>query len=1031
MKHITHKLKTITGFIVLLTFLGITELSAQEIKLSGSIKDQSTGEPLIGAAVMIKGENAGTITNLDGQYELMIKSDKGILVVSYIGYIKKEVSINGRSVIDLALEPDMQQLDEIIVVGYGTTKKEDLTTSVSSVKTDDIPAAANASASSLLMGRAAGLQTTLASSEPGGQINLSIRGGGAPLIVVDGVIMPLDGLEPANGNYGFNGVNRGGLGGINPNDIESIEVLKDASASIYGVNAANGVILITTKSGKAGKLKVSYSGSRSVVENANYLNPLSAKEYKQYYNQLSYDQYLIQNGMGPFGAGTAGNFEMPYSESDIAATGAGTDWLGEVLQTGHIDNHSLNVNGGSENAVYYFSGNYFNQEGTVKNSGMTRYNGKMNMLFNLTERLRLNTSLNASRNLYSNSMTGVQQSGAGSQDYGAVQAALAYPATVSVRDEAGNYSKFGVIGNPVSLLDITDETKATSLLSNISLEYDIIKDKLTGKVLYGNNYEISEREFFIPSTTFYAQLNTARGALSQQKRENHTIEGILTYDDQLTEDISLNVVAGAGQYFTYSSGFGLQYADTHDAIGNSNAGAASGQKLISSNKWEEQRRSFFVRSNLSFYDRYLVSLSYRYDGVDKFFPDKKYAGFPSASLAWKVSNESFLRDVEFINLLKVRASYGVLGNKDALGTAAYGAYAPDVSSVAFNGTNTVFPYVLEGINWPNLTWEKTKVKNFGIDFELAKGKVSGSVDIYQKDITDLLRTIPAPPLSFMSEVPVNGGHQVNRGFEVMLNTVNVRNENFEWNTQVNLSSYNIKWKSFAEGEVLASYVQENDYVNAIYYYETDGLIQVGDDVPAHQPERASQPGSPLFVDQNGDGVIDVNDVQVVSPYPDMYIGLGNTFRYKSFDLSVFAYGKAGNMRRNYSYSWINPISFLGNVQNSTDLMGEVWTTSNQGGTLPGVAYDEASMGLPVETDVNLVDASFIRVRNITLGYNFKPDAIKGVNSLRVYADVQNPFLFSSYRGIDPETNDGGAGIKGSPGSYPMVRTYSIGLNANF
>ena len=1013
---------------------GIVPAFSQDVTIKGIVKD-SDGMTLPGATVGVKGTSLGAITDLDGRFSLEVPNLDQTLVVSFVGYQTSEVAVGGRSQIDVVLQFDISSLEEIVVVGYGSTARKDLTTSIAKVEIDDVPKAANSSVPEMLFGRAAGLQTVQNSSEPGGSINLSIRGGATPLIVIDGVIMPTSGNEPGNGNYTFNGVNRGGLAGLNPDDIASVEVLKDASAAIYGVNAANGVILITTKDGKAGQMDITYNASRSHVQNMPYLQPLNAQEYKKYISELGRDRFLFQNDMIPFGDVSPTPYTAPFSPAEINNTGVGTDWLGEVLRDGSIDNHSLTINGGTELVNYYFSGNYFDQVGTVNNSGLTRYSGRANLKFSLSDRISLNTSINASRNFYGNSTAGVQSGGGGSQGYGAVQAALAYPSTLDIKDENGDFTRFALTGNPVSLLDIEDQTQATALLSNLSLDVDLVPDLLTAKLIYGNNHEISKRDFYIPSTTFYNQLNQSRGSLSDQQRDFHTLEAVFTLNKDLGQNISLDAVAGVGRYLEQSQGFGLQYSNssgTHDGVRNTNVAASDGPRIIFSNKFEEERRSAFARTNFDFFDRYLLSLSYRYDGVDKFHEGNKFAGFPSVSVGWKLSNESFMSGIKAIDLLKIRASYGVLGDENAVSAnTLYRVFGPDGSTIPFNSTNLITPYVLQGINWPNLTWPKTIVKNIAIDFDLFKGRVNGSIDFFQKDITQILRTIPAAPLSFLAQVPVNDGHQVNRGMDFSINSINIQSKDFEWSTTLNASRFETRWKSYADGEVLAPFQKENDYVGAIYVYETENrLLQIGEEAPAQQPLRARYPGSPIFLDQNGDDTLTVDDIVMISPFPKLYLGLGNTFRYRQFELTVFAYGRFGFEKRNYARDWTNMPNFLGGLQSSTTDMSQVWSTTNPDGTLPGYAYDEFALGLPVQSDYLLEDASFIRVRNITLGYTFKRNAIAFMDNLRVYADVQNPFIFSSFEGIDPETSQGG-GVRGGPGNYPMVRTYSLGFNANF
>jgi TonB-linked SusC/RagA family outer membrane protein len=486
--------------------ISCTLVFAQQV-IKGKVTDNS-GDGLPGVNVVLKGNTTGTSTDQNGDYSLSIPAATGenqTLVFSFIGYVKQEVSLSNRTVIDIKLVTDTQNLDEVVVVGYGTTAKKNLTTAISKVDPAKIPTSANNNVSELLFGRAAGLQVTQQSSQPGGNISVSIRGKGDPLLVIDGVVYPGSSMEPGNGSVEIQGINRGGLAGLNPNDIESIEFLKDASAAIYGVSAANGVMIITTKKGKAGRMSVSYDGSHSFSRNMPYLKPLNAQDYMLYYNQLSKDKYQSDRNMAPFGkvASDLSGHNQKYTDQQVQNAGAGTDWLGEVLRPGSVDNHNISVNGGTEKATYFFSGNYFNQVGSLKKSDLTRFSGRLNVSFVLSKIFRLNVNVNANRNKYSNPQAGWQTGGSGAQGFNALQAALAYPSSVPVYNADGTYSQFAITGNPVSLLDIKDKTKAHGLLANTSLDIDIIPNTLTAKLLYGNNSEYSVRDFYIPVTVFW------------------------------------------------------------------------------------------------------------------------------------------------------------------------------------------------------------------------------------------------------------------------------------------------------------------------------------------------------------------------------------------------------------------------------------------------------------------------------------------------------------------------------------------------
>ncbi|WP_346861195.1 SusC/RagA family TonB-linked outer membrane protein [uncultured Draconibacterium sp.] len=1015
----------------------------QQKSISGIVTDES-GLPLPGVTVFFKGTTNGTITNNEGRYTISNIPEDAILMFSFVGMKTREIAVGTNTTIDVIMAQDAIGIDEVVAIGYGTESRKNITTSVSSVDPDDLPKSANNSVAQLLFGRASGLKVRQTSAEPGGNINLSIRGRGNPLIVIDGVQMPSSGLEAGNSNVAneLNNVRRGGFAGLSPDDIESIEVLKDASAAIYGVNAADGVILITTKKGKAGKMNISYNGSRSSVQNMKYFEPLSPHDYMTNYNQFTMDRFLGDNSMAPFGSNTPdlsgyqGTYS-PFTEQQIANAGVGTNWLDLVLQNGSVDNHSLSISGGTEKMTYYMSGSFFNQEGTVKKSGMQRYTGKVNLSFKLNNFLTLNTSLDGSRVSYNNPQSGWSTGGAGAQSFAAVQAAVAYPTMLPVYDEDGNYSRFANIGNPVSLLEIKDDTYFTSLLANVSLDVEIIPNVLTGKLSYGNTYETSTRDFFVPVTTFYFEQNTARGSWNEAKRQWQTMEATLSFKKSVLDDkLTINAVAGIGQYPKKSYGFGAAGAGMLDAINTANLGAATTQKTISSYKAASKTRSYFARSSFNLLDRYILQLGYRYDGFNGFFPENKYASFPSASLGWKLSNESFLQNIDQIDLIKLRGSVGQTGTiPSSFVGSAYAAFVPDNNAITFNdGTASYIPYTLSNIDRPDLKWPKTIMKNIGVDFSLFKEKVSGSIDWFQDDITNLITYASTEPLNFLATQPINGGHQVRKGWEIELNTVNFRTSQFQWSSNINLSHLRYDWKERFPNYVESTfdgiaYTSATDPVSSIYVFKTNGILQVGETAPSYQPEKAQIPGSPIFVDVNDDNKIDANDIERYDASPDFSIGFGNTFQYKNIDLTVFFYGQVGGYGTNYLLNWASPLKMVLRSLPGIKEVDNVWSSANPNGKYPGVNYNEASLSLPVGTDVQIQKTDFIRCRNITLGYNFK-NLKRYVNNLRVYLDVQNAFIITNFEIADPEVDSrGNSSHLAAP--YPMARTFSLGVNVNF
>ncbi len=1009
-----------------------------QITVSGAVKDIN-GVPLPGASIVEKGTSNGVQSDFDGNFVLEVSDENATLVITYIGYQEKEVLVNGQSNISIVLEENLTALDEVVVVGYGTTVKKNITTSVVSVDATDIPNASNSGVTDLLFGKAAGVQVSQVSAQPGGQVNLSIRGRGNPLIVVDGVIVPSNSLESGVNHAEIDNVNRGNLGGLNPNDIESIEILKDASAAIYGVNASNGVILITTKKGKTGKLNVGVDYNHSFLTNDTYLNPLNAREYMEFYNRYDEDRYLAQNNMQPFGPESPTGYVPRFSSSQIDNNTVDTDWVDQILRDGSIDNLNVNVRGGTEKTTYYFSGGIFNQEGTVENSGMRRFSGKLDLSFQIFDFLKLNVGGIGNLSKFNNSVAGWQTGGSGQNGYTALQAALAYPAYLPIRDpDTGVYTQFQLIGNPVAQLDIKDKSKNSTLLTTTSLDINIIPEVLTGKILYGYNNESSFRDFFIPSTTNWFDDYRSRASLQNSRRERQTFETYLTFTKEISV-FNINVVAGFGEYKDEGFGFGVQAFDMLDAINTTNiTGAPS-----NGNSWKytNKLRSYFARGTFDILDRYLVEAAIRYDGYSQFFPDSKYAAFPSVSAGWKISNEPFFEGLtDTFQLLKLRASLGTTGQNLPSGVA-YGFYAPDGEIISFDdGNSNYVPYILAQLDDPNLTWQKTIMTNVGLDFDMYKGRLYGSFDWFQDRITNLLRygntAVNTAALSSIPTRPANGGEQLRKGFDIAIGGDIIRNDSFRWKVDANFSHYNFDWVERFEEDDPSWYLNEDDPVASIYAFETDGIIQIGETISDFQPAAARTPGSPRFVDQNGDNVLDREDVKIYDQVPDFSYGLTTRFTYKNFDLSASFYGQVGSYKQNYSLNWANPVALLsGTVAGNNDSYN-VWSTENPGGTLPGATYDEFLLGSIGNTvgwgsDVTISKADFLRMRNITLGYTLNSEEFKSIffNTARIYVDFQNPFIITNYKGADPEIQT--PAVKGAAAPYPIVKSFAIGLNLNF
>lgn len=1025
---------------IVVTPLFQTRQESVDVTVSGRIIDR-TGEPVIGASALIQGTATGVVTDADGRFSLNVRKGN-VLVFSSLGYADQEYKVGSSNRnLEIVLEEDFEMLNEAVAVGYGSTLRKNLTTSIATIKTDKVSKVANSNMSQLLMGKAAGLRASISSTQPGGNVDVSIRGGGTPIYIVDGIMMPSGSLEVGNGSIETpNSINRAGLAGLNPGDIESIEVLKDASAAIYGINAANGVILITTKKGSEGAPRVTLESSYSFVRNYKYLEPLSSEEYMNFANIFSKENYLLNHEMYPYGVNEYDGGWSPVFYPDQIASATSVNWLDYILRPGHINNHSLSITGGNKYVKYYIGGNFYDQQGTVINSGMRRYTLRTNLSAQIFPFMKISTVLNINSTDFVNS--NADGGGAGGVGKDALQSALMFPPNYSVYDAEGNYMRYRSTANPAEMAMYEDNTKSSGWYANITADINLYKDILTLRGLYGLNRETAKRSLYIPTTMlWYEVAGVSRGHIGNASRDDQTMEAMLMYKQNFADIVNVDAVVGLGVYNQSGEGLEVDYKNANDNIGPDNIAAAEGPFTPTSSRWENEKRSQFARVGVDVLDRYVISGTVRRDGTDKFFPGKKYAWFPSVSAAWKISNEPFMKNVKWINLLKLRASYGVTG-RDNLGTALYGLYINAPSYVKFdNNQINYIPYIKSGADYPDVTWEKTIMKNIGIDFHLLNNRIWGSVDLFRNDVTDLLGQAPGEPLSMVGTRPVNYGHYFRSGFDATLNTVNVKAGGFTWSSMLTLTHYNMYWVERTENYDYQEYqIRENEPMNANYYYHVTGIINADrSNMPDSQLSlgaNSQTPGYPIIEDRNKDGIIGIEDIYMDDTLPKISIGFGNTFTYKNFDLDIFLYGQFGSTRYNYAFAWANAGTLsYGPPQNSNQFAYTLWNSqTNTNGTLPGIATTKSD-ALPGNAgwDLGRQDASFVRVRNITFGYNLSGKYLgnvlsKRIDGIRLYVDFQNPFTFTKFSGVDPEIYIGNSS---SPAGYPMTRSYSLGAKFNF
>lgn len=1025
---------------IVITPAAVSTSGTGPVTIKGTVLDK-TGQPVIGASALIKGTTKGVVTDIDGKFSFEVPKGS-VIEISSLGYAVLEHKALRGGEVEFVLEDDYELLNEAVAVGYGTTSRKNLTTSVATIKPETINKAATSNMSQMLMGKAAGLRANMSSSQPGGNVDISIRGGGTPIYIVDGIVMPSGSLEVGNGAIETpNSINRAGLAGLNPGDIESIEVLKDASAAIYGINAANGVILITTKKGTEGTPRISVETNYSFVRNYEYLQPLTSKEYMNFANVFGKESYLLNHNMAPYGPEQYDGGWSPVFYPDQIASATNKNWLDYILRPGAINNHSISITGGSKYVKYYIGGNYFDQTGTVINSGMKRYTLRSNLSAKVFPFMTVSAILNINSNDFTNS--NADGGGAGGVGKDALQSALMFPPNYSVYDAEGNYMRYRSTANPAEMMLYKDNTKSTGWYTNISVDINLYKDILKIKGIYGLNRETAKRSLYIPTTMmWYEVAGVSRGHIGDVNRDDQTIEGMLMYRQNIKDIVNLEAVLGVGIYDQRGEGLEVDYKNANDNIGPDNIAGAQGPFTPTSSKWANQKRSQFGRVAIDILDRYVISGTVRRDGTDKFFPGKKYAWFPSVSAAWKISNEPWLKEVKWINLLKLRASYGVTG-RDNLGSSMYGVYNTSNCHVKFdNNTVTYIPYIKSGTDYPDVTWEKTIMKNIGLDFHLLGNRLWGSVDVFRNDVTDLLGTAPGEPLSMVGSRPVNYGHYYRAGWDATINSVNIKSPGgFTWTTTLTLTQYNMFWVERTQNYDYQEYqIREKEPMNANYFYHVTGIINEDcSNMPESQMTLGGafqKPGVPIIEDRNKDGIISQKDIYMDDVLPKISIGFGNTFTYKNFDLDIFLYGQFGATKYNYAYQWANASSLAYSPpQNSNQYAYLLWNSqTNKNGKLAGIAASKCGT-LPGNCgwDLGREDASFVRVKNITLGYNLSGSLLgkvlsKHVENIRVFFDCQNPFTFTKFSGVDPEIYTGNSS---SPAGYPMTRSFSLGAKFNF
>ncbi len=996
------------------------------VEIHGKVVNQQ-GEPLQNVSVLIVDTKIGTTTDIYGFFRLTAPDNKNIVLeVSSVGFQMKRVNVGKQTEINVVLETEATGLSDVVVVGYGTQKRKDITGSVVSINTKDLPKVANASINNLLQGRAAGLNLDLRSAQPGGSLSVNIRGNGTPLYVIDGVpLFNNSAPEPSInakdlGFYG--GVDRDPLSTINPSDIESVDVLKDASAAaIYGSAAANGVILITTKKGSSGKIQTEYRGSYTAQSPKDYFQLLNAKEFMQQQVRIAKDKFLYDNNLAPYGNSSATPIFSPiFTQAQIDIAGTGTDWLGMLIRKGSIQEHNIAISGGSTKTRIYTSFNYYDNKAVIENSDFKRYTGRINLEQQLTNAIKFSVNMTISQVNSNNAATGSNDGG--EEKYNELQTAYGFVPTVGIFDSAGNYSKSfnRLITNPAAFFIITDELKTNRFFAAPNLEVKVLNN-LKVNLVGGIDKQSSKRTFFLPSKVQNAQLPEGMAQLSTNSIGNYSIEGYATFNKKFGNH-SFNVVGGGGYYKSQSENFGLQAVGFFtDALNAYNVGIASNKdkSFQNSSKNEATKISQFLRINYSYNSKYILTFNARRDGSSNFAPNKKWGIFPGLSAGWLVSQESFLSNSKLISNLKLRAGYGTVGNDASLDALAiYG-----LGGGSFLIGSTLYPSVaLTQLANNNLSWETDKSINIGLDYGLWNDRITGAIDVFRRDATDFLRYVPLPYNNAISRYQTNlGGDTRSDGIEFSINSKNTTGI-LQWETSFNISKYRNRWLKRSPYDALSVYQKKVDRLDVVYGWKTNGIIKNIGSKPSYMTD--AQLGNVIYIDQNGDGKLDVNDVvELGHQDPQWILGLGNTFSFKNFDLSIFVYGRIKQYMSN-NYSNFYDVGRIANANAQNTLVGikNIWTVDNPIGFLPGIAANPYSGANPAgETDFYQENVSYLKVRNVTLGYTFNTKRI--VHSARLFLDLQNLATITNYKGYDPELSE--------VNPYPQALSTTFGININF
>ncbi|GAA5222342.1 TonB-dependent receptor [Membranihabitans marinus] len=1002
------------------------------VNVTGRVVDQ-TGQPLVGVNVLVKGRDKGTATDFDGKFLLEDVDENAVLVVSYIGYQTQEIALMGKTNIEVVLQSDSELLDEVVVVGYGKQTKREVTGAISSISSEELGEIPTDGFARALSGKVAGVQIQQTTGAPGGNMNIRIRGTGSinagndPLYVIDG--FP---VEQAN----IGGVDQGTnpLSSINPDDILSIEILKDAAAaSIYGSRAATGVVLITTKQGQEGKARINFNASLGTQSVINKLDLMNGDEFLDLVRE-AYANAANTNDVGLL--------PPQFLSNEAQYRGVNTDWQDQIFRNAPVANYQLSASGGNEKMNYYLSGGYLNEEGIVKSSGFERYSLRVNVQSELNDKLKLGVNLTPTYSVYDEVKAEGHWANGGVINIAEIQFPF-LPLESNMESFVDNDATLRCcnVTNPLLNIEHYDgKSSQFRTIGNGYLEFELIKN-LVFKTSIGGDFLTFNRSEFIPNI------------ITRNSEDDFSNTNSFFQTTWLNEN-TLNYKKDIGGHkFNFLGGFSYQkfdqnntsieargYSNTIVKTINSNSNTIS-NAITSIQEWSLV--SLFGRVNYNYDNKYFLTASIRRDGSSRFGANNKYGTFPSVSVGWSILDEAFLQQAKNLSELKLRASYGISGNNRIGNYAALGLLQPNTYVLGQGTGSSVSGFSPSSIANPDLTWETTSQYNIGMEVGAFNDRLFFSVDYYNSETDNLLLNVPIPTVSGFTSALQNLGAIRNSGVEFLFKGNIINTDDFDWTTNFNISSNkNEVLKLGEEGDPIISggaiggiHITEiGGELGAFYLLEQEGIFQTQEEIENSATwniSRGTWPGDVKYKDNNNDGVIDANDRVVVgSPFPDFIWGLSNSFKYKNIDLNVVLNGVQGNSVLHINRRFIENLEAN---QNQLAVAVNRWKSPEEPGNGIVPRANSTTSGNNNQASTRwLEDGSFIRIQNITLGYNVTGEVLSKLNarSLRLYLGANNLAYFTKYLGYNPEVSyQGGSALNPGEdyGSYPLARRFTLGI----